>query len=240
MAGSRPGAEGGGERSGLVRQVDNGGPTPQAWRTPQDSAPSERPGPRVGILAVQGDFLEHAIILRRLGVAASEVRLPRDLANVDALIIPGGESTTIARMLDLYGLREPIKERTLAGMPLWGTCAGLILLARELREDRPAPLGLMDIRVARNAYGRQTESFETDVDAPSLGPEPFRAVFIRAPAILEVGPGVQVLARLDDGSPIAASEGSMLVTAFHPELTPDTRFHEFYLSFVEHALEAKA
>ena len=220
--------------------LNGGGPTPQSWRAPRDSAPPERPGPRMGILAVQGDFMEHAIILRRLGIEASEVRLPRDLAAIDALIIPGGESTTIARMLDLYGLREPIKERALAGMPLWGTCAGLILLARELREDRPTPLGLMDIRVARNAYGRQTESFETDVDAPALGPEPFRAVFIRAPAILETGQRVDVLARLGDGSPVAATEGSMLVTAFHPELTPDTRFHAFFLSLVGHALEARA
>lgn len=220
--------------------INGGGPTPQSWRAPQGSAPPVRPGPRVGILAVQGDFLEHAIILRRLGVEASEVRLPRDLAAVDALIIPGGESTTIARMLDLYGLREPIRERALAGMPLWGTCAGLILLARELSEDRPAPLGLMDIRVARNAYGRQADSFETDVDTPSLGPEPFHAVFIRAPAILEMGPGVDVLARLRDGTPVAASEGSMVVTAFHPELTPDTRFHAFFLSLVGHALEAMA
>jgi 5'-phosphate synthase pdxT subunit len=193
----------------------------------------------VGVLALQGDFLEHLLTFRRLGAEASEVRLPRDLAGVQALVIPGGESTTIARMLDLYRLREPILERVQAGMPIWGTCAGLILLAKELQEGRPEPLGLMDIRVARNAYGRQIDSFEIDLDAPALGEEPFHAVFIRAPRILEAADSVEVLARLPDGTPVAARQGSVLVSAFHPELTGDTRFHAYFLSMVAATAEAR-
>ena len=182
------------------------------------------------MLALQGDFLEHTLTLRRLGVEAVEVRLPRDMEGVEALIVPGGESTTMARMLDLGGLREPLRQRARAGMPVWGTCAGLILMARELLEDRPEPLALMDIRVSRNAYGRQIDSFEDQVSAPALGAEPFPAVFIRAPAILEAGAAVEVLARTADGTPVAARQGNLLVCAFHPELTMDTRFHAYFLS----------
>ena len=206
--------------------------TPPSWRAAYGDAPSGHEGSRIGILALQGDFLEHTLMLQRLGVSATEVRLPRDLERVDALIVPGGESTTMARMLDLYGLREPLRARVRAGMPVWGTCAGLILLATSLSEDRPEPMGLIDIRVARNAYGRQIDSFEKDIEAPWLGPAPFRAVFIRAPVILEWGPDVEVLARLPGGTPVAARQGRVLVSAFHPELTEDSRVHALFLSMV--------
>ena len=166
-------------------------------------------------------------------MASVEVRLPKDLEEVDALIIPGGESTTIARLMDLYDLTEPLKERVHGGMPVWGTCAGMIVLAKELTEDRPEPLGLVDIVVTRNAFGRQVDSFEEDLHIPALGNEPFRAVFIRAPAICEVGEGVEVLARLADGTAVAAQQGHILVTAFHPELTADPRFHAYFLRWVQ-------
>ena len=187
---------------------------------------------RVGVLALQGDFAEHLQVLRRLSVEGVEVRLPRDLGGVDALIIPGGESTTIARLLDLYHLAEPVKERVRSGMPVWGTCAGMILAARELTEDRPRPLALVDIVVTRNAFGRQVDSFEEDIQVPALGEQAFRAVFIRAPVIREVGEGVEVMARLADGTPVVARQGCALVTAFHPELTDDPRFHTYFLSWV--------
>jgi 5'-phosphate synthase pdxT subunit len=172
-------------------------------------------------------------MLRHLGAEAVEVRQSRDLEGLQAIILPGGESTTVARLLDLHGLREPLRQCILQGAPAWGTCAGLILLARHLGEDRPKPLGVMDISVARNAYGRQTDSFESDLAIPALGQAPFHAVFIRAPAITACGPGVEVLARLPDGTPVAARQGHLLVTAFHPELTTDTRFHSYFLRMVD-------
>ena len=184
---------------------------------------------KVGVLALQGDFAEHVKSLETIGAEPTEVRLPEDLADVDALIIPGGESTTIARLMDVFGLANAIKGRVRDGMPTWGTCAGMIVLAKSLVEDRPEPLGLMDIRVQRNAYGRQIDSFETEIPVPALGEDSFRAVFIRAPAIEEIGPGVEPLARLEDGRVVAAREGNLLVTAFHPELTSDTRFHAYFL-----------
>jgi 5'-phosphate synthase pdxT subunit len=184
----------------------------------------------VGVLALQGDFQEHVQVVSHLGAQTREVRLPQELEEVQALILPGGESTSMVRLLDLHGLREPVCRRIREGMPAWGTCAGLILLAREIREKNPAPLGLMDVQVARNAYGRQADSFETDVSFPALGEKPFHAVFIRAPAIVGCGPGVEVLARLDDGTPVAARQGNILVTAFHPELTPDMRLHSYFLA----------
>ena len=203
------------------------GLAPVTW-----TLPATRPrkgGTRVGVLAVQGDFLEHQIILDSLGAETVPVRLPRDLEGIQALVLPGGESTTMAKLLDAFDLRAPLKDCIASGTPVWGTCAGLILLARELQEDRPEPLGVMDVRVSRNAYGRQVDSFETDIPVPSLGETPFHAVFIRAPAILETGPDVEVLASLPEGDPVAARQGSVLVTAFHPELTPDTRFHAYFL-----------
>ncbi len=188
---------------------------------------------RVGVLALQGDFAEHIQVLRRLGVEAVEVRKPGDLAGVDGLIIPGGESTTIGRLLTISGLRPEITGRALEGMPIWGTCAGMILLGKEADRLLEPPLGLIDIKVERNAFGRQVDSFEVDLEVPRLGDRPVRAVFIRAPVVREVGPGVEVLARLPDGTPVAVQQGKLLGTAFHPELTDDTRFHEYFLSLLE-------
>ena len=187
---------------------------------------------KVGVLALQGDFAEHARSLETVGAEPAQVRLPHDMANIDALIIPGGESTTIVRLIEVFGLAREIKGRVEDGMPTWGTCAGMIVLARSLIEDRPQPLGLMDIRVQRNAYGRQVDSFEADIPVPALGDGPFQAVFIRAPAIEEIGPEVRPLALLNGRQVVAAQEGRVMVTAFHPELTTDTRFHAYFLSLV--------
>lgn len=179
----------------------------------------------VGVLALQGDFAEHIVVLKALGVRAVEVRLPSHLAEIDALIIPGGESTTITRLLDIYDLREPIRRLGEAGLPIWGTCAGAIVLAKTATDlDRPN-LALMDIDVVRNAFGRQVDSFEADLRIEGFGEELFHAVFIRAPVIRAAGLAVQVLAMLNDGTIVAAREGSMLATSFHPELTGDARFH---------------
>lgn len=187
------------------------------------------PPVRVGVLALQGDFREHLAVLRRLEVPAQEVRTVEDLEAVDALILPGGESTTIARLMAKSGLDRVIKKRGEAGMPLYGTCAGLILLAKELVEDRPQPLGLLDVTVDRNAYGRQVDSFEADIHIKSMGP--FHAVFIRAPKITRCGPSVEILAE-HDGAPVLVRQGNLLGSSFHPELTDDTRIHEFFLSFL--------
>ncbi len=187
---------------------------------------------RTGVLALQGDFAEHIAVLKRLKVETVEVRLPRDLDGVDALIMPGGESTTFSYLMDLYHLKEPIREMAGAGVPIWGTCAGLIMMARELTEDQPIPLRLMDIQVIRNAFGRQVDSFEADVDVEPLGPEKFTAVFIRAPVIAQVGEGIRVLSRLEDGRPVAVRQGNLLGTSFHPELTDDPRLHRYFLSLV--------
>ena len=187
---------------------------------------------KVGVLALQGDFAEHARSLEAVGAEPAQVRLPHDMANIDALIIPGGESTTIARLIEVFGLAREIKGRVEDGMPTWGTCAGMIVLARSLIEDRPQPLGLMDIRVQRNAYGRQVDSFEADIPVPALGDGRFQAVFIRAPSIEEIGPEVRPLALLNGRQVVAAQEGRVMVTAFHPELTTDTRFHAYFLSLV--------
>jgi pyridoxal 5'-phosphate synthase pdxT subunit len=175
---------------------------------------------RIGVLAVQGNFREHVAVLRRLGAEAVEVRKPEELDGLDGLIVPGGESTAIARLMRLYGLEEAI--RRFAG-PIFGTCAGLILLGR----DR---LGLVDVRVARNAYGRQVASFEADLELEGEE-EPLRGVFIRAPRVAEAGPEVQVLAELD-GEPVLLRQGRFLVASFHPELTDDTRVHERFLELV--------
>jgi len=183
-------------------------------------------GPIVGVLALQGDFAEHIVALEAVGVAVVEVRLPEHLGGIDALIIPGGESTTITRLLDIYEMREPIRRCGLGGMPIWGTCAGAIVLAKQPADlDRPS-LGLMDIDVRRNAFGRQVDSFEADLDVDAFGAPPFHAIFIRAPVIERAGAGVEVLASLDDGSIVAAREGRLMATSFHPELTGDVRFHQ--------------
>ncbi len=182
----------------------------------------------VGVLALQGDFFEHGRMLRGLGAQPVEVRLPEQLDGLDALIIPGGESTTIGKLAVTYGLLEPLREFA-RHQPVWGTCAGMIMLARDIGRAQPL-LGLMNITVNRNAFGRQVDSFETDLDVPALGPEPFRALFIRAPLVTAVGDGVEVLAQLDDGrSVVAVRQGHWLATAFHPELTGDLRFHRYFL-----------
>jgi 5'-phosphate synthase pdxT subunit len=169
-------------------------------------------------------------VLRRLGVDAVEVRLPEQLDGLDGLIIPGGESTTISRLMHEWGLLEPVRERALNGMAVWGTCAGAILLAERIDDLDREGLRLMDIAVERNAYGRQVDSFEASLDVPALGPPLLEAVFIRAPRITEVGPKAEALARLPGGTIAAARQGKLLATAFHPELTDDTRFHQYFLS----------
>lgn len=186
----------------------------------------------IGVLALQGAFIEHVHKLRGLGVEAREVRLPRELAETDALIIPGGESTTIGKLIERFELREPILRMATEGKPVWGTCAGMILLARDVDPDtrgRSQPLlGLMDLVIRRNAFGSQLDSFETELDFPVLGPDPLPAVFIRAPVISQVGPEVEVLSRLPDGRPVAARQGNLLATSFHPELTNDDRLHAWF------------
>ena len=189
----------------------------------------------VGVLALQGAFAEHLAMLRRLGVTGREVRLPKDLEGLDALILPGGESTTIGKVAVAYGLVEPIRQLIQAGKPVWGTCAGMILLSRDVGNDQPL-LGCMDVVVDRNAFGRQVDSFEIGLTVPVLGEPPFQSVFIRAPRIRSAGPGVQVLATLPDGKIVAARQDNMLVTAFHPELTNDDRWHRYFLSMVSPVL----
>jgi 5'-phosphate synthase pdxT subunit len=191
--------------------------------------------PRIGVLAIQGDFEEHKRVLEGLGVEAPEVRLPDELDGIDGLIIPGGESTTIAQLIDIYDFRPALRQKTEDGMPVWGTCAGMIVLAGRLTDHRPEPLGLMDIVVTRNAFGRQVDSFETDLDITGLSGTPFRAVFIRAPAVNEIGSGVSVLASLEDGRPVAVQQERLLATSFHPELTDDSRVHELFVRIVEDA-----
>jgi 5'-phosphate synthase pdxT subunit len=196
---------------------------------------------RIGVLALQGAFIEHVKMLRGLGVDARDVRLPRDLEDLGGLIIPGGESTTVGKLAVTYGLVQPIKAMAGAGKPIWGTCAGLIFLARHVEGIRQPLLGLMDVTVARNVFGRQVDSFETSLSVPALDsvsePEErgqlFHAIFIRAPLITAVGDGVEVLSRLDDGGIVAARQGNLLVTAFHPELSSDTRFHRYFLGMVD-------
>lgn len=186
--------------------------------------------PAIGVLALQGDFAEHEASLRHAGAHAFQVRTEAQLAAADALIVPGGESTSMAKLLDAYHLREPLRRFALSGKPVWGTCAGLILLAGTLHEDRPEPLHLMDTVVQRNGFGRQIDSFHAGVSMEGVEGGPFHAIFIRAPVIHDVGPDVDVLARLDDGRIVAARQGNMLVTAFHPELTKDDRIHRYFLS----------
>jgi 5'-phosphate synthase pdxT subunit len=183
---------------------------------------------KVGVLALQGDFAEHEAILARLSAATREIRLPSDLDDLDALIIPGGESTTITRLLALYGLVQPIRDFA-RERAVWGTCAGLIVMARNASDLDRETLDLMDVAVERNAFGRQVDSFETELDLAGIEGPPFHAVFIRAPRIREVGEGVKVIARLEDGSIVAAQQGHLLATSFHPELTNDPRLHEYFL-----------
>jgi len=195
---------------------------------------------RIGVLALQGAFAEHIAILSRLGVETLEVRLPKHLANLDGLIIPGGESTTISRLMHEYQLDGPITQLALNGMAVMGTCAGMIVMAADVDAlDRPT-LGLIDIAVKRNAFGRQVNSFETDLDIPALGAEPFRGVFIRAPVVTSVGAKVEVLCRLSTGDVVAVRQGKCLALAFHPELTDDSRLHRYFLNVASGALIAES
>lgn len=185
---------------------------------------------RVGVLALQGDFREHREVLERIGHEVVEVRKVEQLQGLDALIIPGGESTTIARLILTNGFQTPLRDFARSGRPLWGTCAGAILLARQVdRLDRPG-IEVMDIAVKRNAFGRQVDSFEAELDVKGLEGAPFRAVFIRAPLIAEVWSPAEAIATLADGTVVAAREANLLATSFHPELTGDSRLHEFFLT----------
>lgn len=204
----------------------------QTAPAPTHAPPPAAGRPRIGILAVQGDVREHANALREVGAEPVEVRLPRDLVGLDALILPGGESTTMRKLIDLYGLREPIVALAHGGAPVYGTCAGMILLADRIADGDEPVLRLLDITVERNAYGRQLDSFEADLAIPSLGDEPLHGVFIRAPVVSQAGPKVEVLARDADGRPIAVRQGRVIATAFHPELTPDRRLHRLLVELI--------
>jgi pyridoxal 5'-phosphate synthase pdxT subunit len=200
----------------------------------------------IGVLAVQGDFAEHSAMLRRAAadqgreIRVREVRTPRDLADLDGLIVPGGESTTIGKLLVAYGLEEPIRAAARDGVPIWGTCAGMILLARDIIGGEPdGRIGLMDLTVQRNAFGRQIDSFETELDFLGLD-TPIHAVFIRAPLVERVGPEAEALATLPDGRVVAARQGRLLATAFHPELTPDTSLHGWFIESCAEAASREA
>lgn len=189
---------------------------------------------KVGVLALQGAFIEHIQILKDLGVEAVEVRLPEDLDGLDGLIIPGGESTTIGKLAVIYGLMEPMRQFA-QDNAVWGTCAGMIFMAKDIGRDQPL-LGVMDIVVERNAFGRQIDSFETPLNVPALNHgsgRPFPAVFIRAPRLVAANGDAGIIATLEDGTAVAAREGHWLATAFHPELTGDDRFHRYFLEIIE-------
>ena len=187
---------------------------------------------KIGVLAMQGAFVEHIAALRRLEAEAVPVRLPREFKGLSALVIPGGESTTIGKLMREYSLVDELRKLIAKGFPVMGTCAGMILLAKQVQGLKQHTLEVMDIEVRRNAFGRQVDSFETALDVPVLGQLPFPAVFIRAPWIEKVGDGVEVLASLPDGTAVAVRQGNLIATAFHPELTDDLRFHDYFLSIV--------
>ena len=189
---------------------------------------------KIGVLALQGAFIEHEQVLKRLCADAIEVRLPKDLAGLDGLIIPGGESTTIGKLAVQYGLIDPMREMAQAGKAVWGTCAGMIFMSKDVGRDQPL-LKLMDVKVQRNAFGRQVDSFEADLNVKGID-KTFHAIFIRAPLIESVGAGVEVLATVDrDHAPaiVAARQGNLLATSFHPELSNDDRFHQLFLKMIE-------
>jgi len=190
---------------------------------------------RIGVLALQGDFAAHIKMLEGLGAEGKAVRLPEHLEEIDGIIIPGGESTTIGKLMVIYNLQEVLQRKIQEGVPVWGTCAGLILLAKETDNallGQPL-LASMNIRVRRNAFGSQRESFETDLSVPALGEAPFHTFFIRGPAVESAGPEVEVLATLDYGTIVAVREGTLLGTAFHPEVSGDARFHQYFLRIVQ-------
>lgn len=191
---------------------------------------------KIGVLALQGDFSEHIVMLRRLGVESVEVRLPAHLDGLDGLIMPGGESTTIGKLAVAFGLIDPLREFG-KSRAIWGTCAGAIFLSKDAKRDQPL-LGIMDITVERNAFGAQVDSFEADLSIDELNKatqtdQPYHAVFIRAPIIATVSGAAKILSALPDGRIVAAQEGKLLATSFHPELTADSRFHEYFVSLVK-------
>jgi len=188
---------------------------------------------KIGVLASQGAFAEHIASITKLDTKAVEIRLPAELDGVDGLIIPGGESTTISLLMNSYDLFSKISSLVKAGLPLFGTCAGMIMMAKNVIGNHSETLGLMDITVKRNAFGRQVDSFETDLDFPVLGKKPFPAVFIRAPLIVSCASPAEVLAKLKDGTIVAARQGHLLATSFHPELTGDLRVHRYFLDIVK-------
>jgi 5'-phosphate synthase pdxT subunit len=190
------------------------------------------PDIRVGVLALQGTFIEHIDILRQLGAEAPPIRLPCELGTLDGLIIPGGESTTMLRLMESFGLIEPIRDMARNGLPIWGTCAGMILLVKDVSNYEMETLRLMDAKVRRNAFGSQVDSFETDLEIPIVGEEPFHAIFIRAPVIEEAETSVEILSHLADGTIVAVRQNSLLACAFHPEFTDDWRFHSYFLNMV--------
>ena len=187
---------------------------------------------RIGILALQGAFAEHIDILRKLAVEASPIRLPSELSNLDGLIIPGGESTSILKLMQDFHFVQPLTEMAQTGFPIWGICAGMICLAKKICNSNFKSLAVMDMVVKRNAFGRQLDSFETELPIPVLGNKPFPAVFIRAPIIAKVGPQVDILARLPNGTAIAARQGKLVVSAFHPELSHNLRFHSYFVKIM--------
>lgn len=193
---------------------------------------------KIGVLACQGAFAEHIALLRQIDVTASPVRLPRELEGLDGLIIPGGESTTISRMIREYDLSSPLSRLLEQGFPVMGTCAGMILLAKNVSDrDGVTPLGAMDIDVRRNAFGRQVDSFESDIPIPAVGEPPFHGVFIRAPIIERAGEGVETMAQMADGTVVAARQGNMLALAFHPELTDDPRLHSYFVNIIDRGVK---
>jgi 5'-phosphate synthase pdxT subunit len=190
---------------------------------------------KIGVLALQGAFIEHISFLQQLGVEAAPVRLPSELGSLDGLIIPGGESTTILNLMQSFNLIQPLKELSQAGLPILGTCAGMVCLAKKVSNSvnsNMETLAVMDMEVRRNAFGRQIDSFETELPVPDLGDEPFAAIFIRAPVIERVGPQVEILAKLPNDIAVAAKQGKLVVSVFHPELSHDLRFHRYFLKIV--------
>jgi len=195
---------------------------------------------KIGVLAMQGAFVEHMAVLRRLGVETIPVRLSGEFKGLSALVIPGGESTTIGKLMREYSLVDELRKLISKGFPIMGTCAGMILLAKQVQGPKQHTLEAMDIEVRRNAFGRQVDSFEMALEIPVLGQRPFPAVFIRAPRVEKVGEGVEVLASLPDGTAVAVRQGNLVATAFHPELTDDLRLHDYFLSIVNGNSKANA
>jgi 5'-phosphate synthase pdxT subunit len=192
---------------------------------------------RIGVLALQGGFIEHINTLSKLGVTAIPVYNTHELEGIDGLILPGGESTTILKLMHSSNLFEPIREKAQAGLPVMGTCAGMVLMAKEVLNPDMETLALMDIAVKRNAFGRQVDSFEVELDLPTLSGEAFPAIFIRAPIIESTSPGVEVVGRLDDGTAVAVRQDNLMAMSFHPELSQDTRLHRYFLEIVKDYLK---